>query len=420
MTESYQKTILDNGIRVVSEKMNYGHSVSIGVWLVSGSRYETVKQNGVSHLLEHMLFKGTPSRSAYDIAISLESLGGHLNAFTEKEFTCYYAFILDENVSEALEVIADIIQNGVLAEEDLKNEKRIVFEEIQNIEDTPEDWIHDCFCQTVYGQHDMGLPILGSKESLQRITRSDLVEYKDQCYTSNNIIVAAAGQVEHHHLVDFVSNLYHSCNPGPPISVTPIQLNGSEHKNIQSPIQQAHICTGSVGLSFNDNQKYALISINSILGGGMSSRLFQNLREKRGLAYSVYSFLECWSDTGLLGVYAGTSKQNIENITDLIDNEFNSLCDQGLPQEELDRTKSQLTRSLILGMEDSTSRMNRLAKREIYTRSYQSIDETISLIDKVTLHDVNVLSNEIFKAGERYTTIIEPEKRPNSVVSKGL
>lgn len=409
LTEKYRKTILDSGIRVVSERMEGVRSVCVGVWISAGSRNESEDVNGISHLLEHMLFKGTNSRTAFEIATSIESLGGTLNAFTDREFTCFYAIVLDENLPEAIDVLADVIQNAVLDKKDLQNEKRIVFEEIRNLEDTPEDLVHDVFFQTVFGSHSLGFPILGSFKSVKEIKRSNLTEYQKKFYSSNNMIVAAAGSLYHDQIVDLVKNcfrpLHTECSP----PNEPFDLGADHSRRIRSSINQTHICTGAPAFSYQDSRKFSLIVLNSILGAGMSSRLFQNLREKKGLAYSIYSFVDLWSDTGLFGIYTGTSPKNMRKALRLIEEEILALCDKKVRKDELERTKSQLTRSLILTLEDSSSRMNRLAKMEAYTQRYMVVEEVVSQIKAVSQEDVRFVANELLDQQKRYTAILEPE-----------
>ena len=409
MGETVQKTILDNGIRIVSEKIDYGQSVSLGVWIATGSRNESKDLNGISHLLEHMIFKGTSSRSAYEIATSLESLGGSLNAFTDREFTCFYATVLEENLSQAVDVLGDIIQNAVLDENDLFNEKCIIFEEIKELEDTPEDFVQDSLVQLIFDDHSLGLSTLGSYESVEKIKRDDIVEYKKKFYTPNNIIVAAAGRVNHDFLVELVQQFFQSFPQRPSTFLEPFKLGNVTFKKINSSIKQTHITKGTLAYSYNDPRKYPLMVLNTVLGGGMSSRLFQDLREKQGLAYSVYSLVDLWSDTGLWSVYIGTSPQNSEKVLQLINEELNKVYETGISAVELKRTKSQLKGNFILNMEDISSRMNRLAKMELYSQNYIPIDEVVSRVEAVSQEDIRSLAHELLDRGKIYTAIIEPE-----------
>jgi predicted Zn-dependent peptidase len=408
MTVQYRKTRLENGIRIVSENMDTVRSVSVGVWMFTGTRNEPRRLNGISHLLEHMAFKGTSNRSAYDIAVSLESLGGHLNAFTEKEFTCFCALVLDEHLEQAVDVIADIVQHPLLTESDLKSEKRIVSEEIRNLEDTPEDLIHDLFLQTVFDDHPMGFPILGTEESLHAIRRKDLVRYRTLHYTCRNCIVTAAGHLDHDGLVRMTEERFgHLSRQKSPKS--PKTKRGNTLRRVKpSPIAQTHLCTGIPGVDYNDLRKFALIVLDTYFGGGMSSRLFQNLREKSGLAYSVYSFLDFWSDTGLWGVYTGTSPETSGRAFDIIQKEYDRLGRSGVSEADLKRVKSQIVGNLLLMFEDTGHRMNRLAKMEAYTQAYTPIDDVIEKIRSVSRKDIRSVVEALLEGKERYTVVLEP------------
>jgi predicted Zn-dependent peptidase len=410
MNVRYRKTRLDNGIRIVTERMDVVRSVSVGVWIYAGSRNEPSRLNGITHLLEHMAFKGTPGRSTYDIAVSLESLGGHLNAFTEKEFTCYCALVLDEHLPQALDVIADIVQHPLLDESDLENEKRIVSEEIRNLEDTPEDFIHDLFLQTVFAGHPMGFPILGTEKSLGTIRRSNLVRHRIQHYTFNNCIVAAAGHLDHEELVGLVAEKFRHLSDKKRSQCPVAKMDGIHYTKTKAPISQTHVCTGIPGLDYNDPQKFALIVLDTYFGGGMSSRLFQNLREKNGLAYSVYSFLDFWSDTGLWGVYTGTSPEMFGDALRIIQNEYDRLIRPGIPDNDLERVKSQIIGNLLLMFEDTGHRMNRLAKMEAYIQSYVQIDEVIGKMRSITKKDVQAVAETVLDGKEKYMVVLEPEE----------
>jgi predicted Zn-dependent peptidase len=386
VTGRYQKSILDNGIRVVSETLDNTQSVAIGFWIAAGSRFERSRTNGISHLMEHMVFKGTKKRNAYEIAVSLESLGGHLNAFTEKELTCYYALILDRHLPTAVEVISDIIQSARLDLSDLKIEKEVILEEFRNLLDSPEDYIHDLFAHALYKNHPLALPILGSPDSIRSIGIHDLHRFHERFFAPDRLIVAAAGQVGHSELVSLVEK-----------NLTGLHLNqksamaDSNEWDIRLPETksiQAHICTGFKTFPYSDSRKFPMWIIDTYLGQGMSSLLFQELREKRGLAYSIYSFSEYYQDTGMFGIYAGTELKQKKRIEELIHQLIQGVVKAGLTQEELQRIQSQLTGSLLLSMEDASRRMHRLAKMEHYLKKYVSVEQVIDAICGLTLHDI--------------------------------
>lgn len=405
----FQRTVCENGIRVISEKIDSLQSVSIGVWVCSGSRDEPKEQNGISHLLEHMVFKGTRSRTAYEIAEAIEWLGGYLNAFTEKEFVCYYVHVLDDNLAEAIDLLGDVVQYGLFDENELVKEKRIIFEEIQSLEDTPEDFIQDRFVETVFDRHALGFPTLGSYESIREIRQNDLIAYRKRFYTFDNIIVAAAGKVNHKQLVAHVYKTFDALTSGSAVSRESFKLGSETFKIIRSPVKQSHVCTGMTAYGYRDPHKYGLLVLNALLGSGMSSRLFQNLREKKGLAYSVYSFLDLWSDTGLIGIYVGTSQKSRDQVLELIDQELFALGLHSVSQDELEKTKNQLTRHLILMSDDCTNRMNRIAKMEAYTQNYIPVEEMIQNINGVSAENMQQVVCELVEKRKRYTTVLEAE-----------
>jgi predicted Zn-dependent peptidase len=409
MTVRYRKTRLDNGIRVVTETMPWVRSVSIGIWITSGSRHEPERLNGISHLIEHMAFKGTRRRTTHDIALSLESLGGHLNAFTEKEFTCYCALVLDRHLPQAMDVLADILQYPLMTDRDLRSEKGIVAEEIRNLEDSPEDNIHDWFIQTVFSGHPMGSPILGSMDSLKRIRRSDLIRHRKAHYAVGNCIVAAAGNLDHDALVRIVDKKLHGLSGVEPAGAAPAAFGGERQKTVRAPISQTHLCIGVPGMSYNDERKFPLIVLDTYFGGGMSSRLFQNLREDKGIAYSIYSFLDFWSDIGLWGVYTGTSPESREKAVNAICHEYDILLRDGIPASALNRVKSQITGNLLLMFEDTGNRMNRLAKMEAHTGSYYKMENVIDRVRSVTAREIRGVAEELLTGTEKFTVTLEPE-----------
>jgi predicted Zn-dependent peptidase len=409
MTVRYRKTRLDNGIRIVTETMPWVRSVSIGIWLASGSRHEPARLDGISHFLEHMAFKGTRRRSTHDIALSLESLGGHLNAFTEKEFTCYCALVLDEHLPQAVDVLSDILQYPAMAEKDLKSEKGIIAEEIRNLEDTPEDNIHDLYIQTVFSGNPMGEPILGTEKSLKRMKRADLLAHRDSQYTYQNCIVAAAGNLDHDALVRMVGKHIRGLSEAEPVADVPAVFGGERHRTVQAPISQSHLCVGVPGLSYVDERKFPLLVLDTYFGGGMSSRLFQNLREDKGIAYSIYSFLDFWSDVGLWGVYTGTSPDACEKALKAIRKEYRALLDEGIPESALNRVKSQIIGNLLLMFEDTGNRMNRLAKMEAYTQSYFKMEGVIERVRSVKRKDIHAVAEALLGGAEQFTVILEPK-----------
>lgn len=386
-TDRYQKTVLDNGVRVVSEYLENTRSVAIGFWIAVGSRDEESQVNGIAHLLEHMAFKGTSRRTAYEIAVSLEAYGGQLNAFTEKEFTCFYALVLDEQLPLAIDVLSDLIQNAVLNRSDLKIEKEIISEEFRNLLDSPEDYIHDLFALKLFPEQTLGLPILGTVDSVDSITGEALDDFKSNFYRSDRLVVAVAGNVHHDQLVKLLEAQLYDFTGNNKIIRPGRNKTGliclPETNSIQT-----HLCMGFPTVPYSDPRKFPLFAINSYLGNGMSSILFQELREKRGWTYSIYSFTEYYQDTGLLGIYAGTENNQKEGVLEKLYEILNELQLNGLNENDLERIKTQLTGGLILSMEDAGSRMHRLAKMEHYLQEYVSLDLVIDSIHRITCDDI--------------------------------
>jgi predicted Zn-dependent peptidase len=408
---TYKKTVLENGIRVVTETIPYVRSVSIGVWANVGSRDEAENRQGISHFLEHMVFKGTKKRTVRDIAQSLESLGGYLNAFTTKEQTCFYARVLDEHLVQAIDVISDLVQNGTFKEEELEKEKLVVIEELRNAVDDPEDIIHDYFEKALFPSHSLGFPIIGTEENVRRFCREDLRSHLAIHYVAPNLVVAAAGNVNHAQLVKLVSKSFRQVRstkelprrlPGPRKTITPAL---KEHSR---PINQAHICLGTVAYSIKHKNRYPLMVLNALLGEGMSSRLYQTIREKHGLAYSVYSFVNLLSDTGVFGAYIGTDRKNIDNSIELMHKEFDKLKTKSVSQAELDRTKSQIKGTLTLGLENMSGRMMRLGSGELYFESYTTLDSILKKVDAVTPDAIRTVANDLFHEAEFSTVVIRP------------
>jgi len=405
----YKKTVLSNGLRIVTERIPHVRSVALGIWVATGTRDETPANNGISHFVEHMVFKGTRKRSAREIAECIESVGGYLNAFTSKEVTCFYAHLLDEDLARAVDVLADLVTGPLFDEEEIQKEKGVVLEEINNLEDTPEELVHEQFLKDLFPDHPLGFSTLGTRESVAALTRDDLVRYMKRNYTLDRIVVAASGNVKHQELVRLVQP---ALEPLPqvggkrPLSTpTPGTRNHLE----EASILQAHLCVGTTSYPYRDPRKFALLALNTLLGGGMSSRLFQTIRETYGLAYTVYSFLDFLLDTGVFGIYVGTDKDKVDACLELIVKELETLRHTEVPAEELARTKSQLKGNLMLGLESTSGRMNRLAKMELYVRSYYTLDDIIEKIDAVRAADIYQVANELFLPERLQTTILKPK-----------
>jgi predicted Zn-dependent peptidase len=404
----HQKTVLPGGLRIVSEYIPHVRSVSLGVWVQTGTRDELPEENGISHFIEHMMFKGTRRRKASDIAESLEAVGGHLNAFTGKELTCYYAHILDEHLPLAIDVLADMLTDSVFDPEEMAKEKSVIIEEINSVEDTPEDWIQDLFMRDLFPQHALGFSTLGTREIIGALQREQQFDYIRRHYTQNRLLVAAAGNVDHANLVAQVGERFNILPSNGARLVLPPSVKSMPNSVTEDKCSQTHICLGTLALRFNDPRKFVLLVLNTLLGGGMSSRLFQTIREQHGLAYSVFSFQDFMLDTGVFGVYLGTDPDRAQQATALLRQELNRLREERVSTGELERTINQLKGSLMLGLESTSSRMSRLAKMEIYLGEYVTLDEVCSGIESVTAGQINQLAQDLF-ADERMTsTIIRP------------
>jgi predicted Zn-dependent peptidase len=407
----YRKTVLDNGIRVVSESIPHVRSVSIGVWADVGSRDESLTQNGISHFIEHMVFKGTKKRSVRDIAQSLESLGGYLNAFTTKEQTCFYARVLDSNVAEAMDVLSDIVTHATFKEQELEKEKLVVIEELKNAEDDPEDIIHDFFEKVLFPDHALGFPIIGTEKNLRAFSRDDLFLHLKAHYQPSRIVVSAAGNVDHDRLVKLAAKDFdlstrrisqRKRSPGPTRVTRPLK------KEYPRPINQAHICLGTVGYSIHHKDRFPLMVLNALLGEGMSSRLYQTIREKHGFAYSVYSFVNLLSDTGVFGAYIGTDKKNIVKSISLVHKELRRLKKTPVSKAELRRTQSQIKGTMMLGLENMSSRMMRLGSSELYYGRCITLDSVLKKVDAVTPEEIQKVAVDLFDLDRFSTVIIRP------------
>jgi predicted Zn-dependent peptidase len=408
--QSYKKTTLANGIRVLSEEIASVKSASIGIWIDTGSRNETELTNGISHFIEHMMFKGTEKRNFQQIAQSLESVGGYMNAFTTKEHTCYYARVLDENVEKAVDVLSDMVLHSKFPVREMEKEKTVILEEIKRSEDDPDDLVQEYFEKHLFGGHPFARPIIGSAENVSRFTRDDLFDYTKKFYANENIILAAAGNITHDQMVRLAEKyLVQKKAAGEKFkkfSALKPKLNSQEYSK---PIQQAHLCTGTIAFSVHNKMRYPALVMNSVLGDGMSSRLFQQIREKHGLAYSVYSFLGLMKDTGSFGIYVGTDKKSVQKALDLSYKELVKLKTKLLATSELQRAKAQLKGSMLLSLESTSNRMMRLANGELYYGEYTPLDSIVNNIDAVTIEEVQAVSHQLFDIEKFTTVILNPE-----------
>lgn len=406
--QEYQKTTLANGLTIISEHLPAVRSISLGVWIRTGTRFENRDNNGVAHFLEHMIFKGTRRRSPRKIVRDIESLGGQINAFTSKEQTCYHVEILDEHLPQAIDVLSDILCRSSFPEKEIDKERSVILDEIQSVEDTPDELAHEYFVEKLYPDNALGFPILGSKETVSAIQRDDVLSFYKSQYVAKNIVIAAAGNVDHEKLVKFVSKKFQfeegDAPEAPPI---PDRFNHGEYF-VEKPIHQAHICMGVPSYHFGHENKYDLMVMNAILGGGMGSRLFQNIRERHGIAYGIYSFFDFYFDSGLFGVYLGTDKKNIKNVFKLLAKEFSRLRDKAVSPKELREAKSQLKGNIVLGLESSAARMNRLAMLELYLDNFKKIDSVIEKIDAVTAESILATSHELLNPDKMLKVIFTP------------
>jgi predicted Zn-dependent peptidase len=403
------KTVLDNGIRILSREMSDTRSVSLGIWVENGSRHESRLQNGISHFLEHLYFKGTERRSAARIAEEMDSVGGVLNAFTAKEYTCYYVKVLDENLPMAVDLLADIYLHSVFDPQEIERERSVILQEILQSEDTPDDYVHDLFSLDYFPDHPLGRPICGDAATVGNFHREDFLNFVRDRYLPGRVIVAAAGHLSHDYLAREIGGRLGAIQISRPgdsnseLTAPKLQSGIFQHAK---PLEQVHLCFGVAALHQAHPMRYAAYILNTILGGGMSSRLFQEIREKRGRAYSVYSFLSSYRDVGYLGIYAGTSLEWAEEVVELIQKEMKRMGAGEISKEELERTKNQLVGNMILGLESSDSWMSHIAKDEIYFGKAISLEDIIQGVRSVSLGDVVGLAASILRPEAMALTLL--------------
>lgn len=391
-----QKFETPNGLRIVLEKIPTVRSVSIGIWIGTGSRFEASEVNGVSHFLEHMFFKGTKKRSAQEIAEAFDGIGGQVNAFTSKEYTCYYAKVLDDHAEIALDVLSDMFFHSLFEQGELEKEKNVVLEEIKMYEDAPDDIVHDLLAQASFGSHSLGYPILGTQATLKSFSEQTLRNYMNDQYTAENVVISIAGNVDET-FIQRVEAIFKDVEKSKKAReyIRPSFL--AEKLVRKKDTEQAHLCLGFNGLAIGHDDIFSLVLLNNILGGSMSSRLFQEVREKKGLAYSVFSYHSSYHDNGMLTVYSGTAPHQLDELYETIMTTLNNISVTGITEKELTKGKEQLKGNLMLSLESTNSRMSRNGKNELLLKRHRSLDETIEEINNVSLQNVNKLSAEIFK-----------------------
>lgn len=405
------KTVLSNGVRIVTETVPSVHSVSIGIWVKAGSRHEKKREIGISHFIEHMLFKGTEKYSANEIARVIDSVGGFLNAFTTKEYTCFYVKVLSQYLYLATDLLSDIFFNSLFKEEEIEKERKVIVQEINMVKDTPDDYIQDLFNQSYFANHPLGNKVLGELEAVQRFGREDIVSFFNREYPlPERIIISAAGNIEHGDLLEKIGKRFELLEGKSPEAV---KNSFSPKRNVSfyvRRLEQVHVCLGTTGCSQIDPARHTLYVLNVILGGSMSSRLFQEIRENHGLAYSIYSFLVSFCDTGVFGVYMGVIEETLKDALHIILKELKKLRDVKVDSNELKDAKEQIKGGMLLSLESTDSRMSRLAKCEIYYDEYIPIEEVLQSIDSVTSRTIQELAQSIFKDESFTYTFLGPVK----------
>jgi predicted Zn-dependent peptidase len=417
MADTVEKTTLDNGVRVVTERIDYVRSISLGVWVATGARYEEENRRGISHFLEHMLFKGTERRpTAKHIADEMDAVGGYLNAFTDKEYTCYYARTLQEHLPLALDILADMYLHSRFDLEETEREKKVVLEEIKRRDDDPDDLVHDLFAQALWKEHPLGLPVIGTAEVVSALSPADLREYMTLRYGPDAVIVAAAGNLEHAEVVELARKTFGGMSGVSRPAEHAFPHATPDVRLLPKRTEQVNFCIGAQGYSQFDEDKYTLSIINTVVGGSMGSRLFQEIREKRGLAYSVGSYAAAFREGGMFVAYGGTSPDTYELCLDLVRQEFAAVREKGITPAEMERAKNQFRASVVFAQEDMDSRMNRLGKSEVYFNRVIPLEEVLGAINGVFHEDVLRVADRIFPADPADLTVaaVGPFKKPRA------
>ena len=417
----YRKDTLANGIRVVSETLPKSRSVSIGVWVKVGSRHEPPEIGGISHFIEHLFFKGTAKRTAKDIAIEMDSIGGEMNAFTSQETTTYYTKVVDEHLPVAIDLLSDILLGSRFDPVEMEKERKVILEEIKGVEDTPDAYIHELFTGSVWPENSLGRPILGTKETIKALRHENIISYIENYYSPREIVISVAGNFEHARLIELLNTSFGK------LSRTGIAKKDATPSFTRAlvvrkkQLEQVQLCLGCRGLNYTHEDRYVISALNTVLGNSMSSRLFQEVREQNALAYSIYSYVTSYRDTGLLTVYAGTDPANALEVVRLVMKELRKIRDEGITPAEEQRVKNQIKGSLVLSLESSNSHMSRLARQEIYFGKYLSMDDIIKGVEKVTAEQVQRLAQQLFAPENISLTILGPLSKtdvPDSILER--
>lgn len=398
------RTTLSSGLRIITESIPTVRSAAVGYWVSTGSRDEEISEAGAAHFLEHLLFKGTPNRTALEISSSIEAIGGDMNAFTTQEYTCFHAKVLDRDVDLVIETLSDMLTSSNVTQEDVDQERKVVLEEISMHEDEPNELAYDNWSQNLLGDQPIGRPIIGTRKSISDMTRSQVYDFYKKYYAPERTVISVAGNINHEKIVEKVMNTLKNTHwdktgvlPLKPRSSEKLKSKGTGSLIVNKDTEQAHLVWGVPAVDRHDERRYTLAVLSAALGGGMSSRLFQEIREKRGLVYTVYSFAHHYTGIGVYGIYAGTTNEKVSEVIKIIKEELNEVAQNGLRKEELTRGKGALRGGLVLGLEETNSRMTRIAKGELLYGEYLSLDEAINKIDAVTEEDIKSLAREIFK-----------------------
>ena len=406
----YRKLVLDNGVRVVTERMPTLKSVTVGVWVNTGSRDEQPSQAGYSHFIEHMLFKGTRKRSSAEISREIDALGGEMNAFTSRETTTYYVKVLDQQLHRALELLSDLFHHSRFAPKDIEKEKQVVLEEIRMVQDDPEDLVQELHMGQVLGRHPLGRSILGREKTIRGLRRQDLLDYRETYYEPGQTVLSIAGNFKQTELDGMVAKYF-----GKGRAAKAIHANGRRPPEVhggvvlkKKKLEQVHLCLGLKGVPAGHKDRYALYALNSVLGGSVSSRLFQEIREKRGLVYSIYSYLAGYSDGGMITVYAATRSKEVDRVVDLVCREIRRIGSKGIGGKELEQAKTQMKGSLMLSLESSHSRMSKLAKDELIYGKHTSLDDMLAHIDRVSEEQMFNVGRQFFKLDSLAITGLGP------------